>query len=266
MKTKNLNVIWWTAIINPEHNKKYGNYDYFQYSKKTWEYWCKKNNVLFVPFENPVERDLIRFRPNWQKALFVFDELDRRGVKYDQIALVDSSFMCKWNTPNFFDLTGHRFTAWHDKDNMKWIYDSIQGYKNFFNEFELDQSKYVNSGFIIFNREHRKFFKSFKQMYYDNIDTLIDLQDNIVKKGTEQTPLNYWLQMKDIDVNRDLSIGFKLTHMHRKELFSHNWQLGEDKTPFFIKYGYNWSFNGIPKDQRSNLMKQTWDLIKHNYE
>jgi hypothetical protein len=49
------------------------------------------------------------------------------------------------------------------------------------------------------------------------------------------------------------------------EMFSHNWQLDEDKTPFFIKYGYDWIFNGIPKDERTSLMKQTWDFVKHNY-
>ena len=36
------NVIWWVGIVNPEHKEKYGGYDYFEYSKKTWEYWSKK--------------------------------------------------------------------------------------------------------------------------------------------------------------------------------------------------------------------------------
>ena len=94
----------------------------------------------------------------------------------------------------------------------------------------------------------------------------MELQDKTVIKGTEQTPFNYWLQVNEIDVNIDLPIPFKLTHMHRKELFSYNWQLDEDKTPFFIKYGYNWCFNGIPKDQRTQVMKQTWELVKHNYD
>ena len=87
------NIVWWPAIKNSDHNEKYGGYDYFKYSRKTWEYWCKKNNCLFIPFEIPVEKDLNKFRVNWQKAIFVFDELDRMGVEYDQIALVDSSFM-----------------------------------------------------------------------------------------------------------------------------------------------------------------------------
>ena len=48
-------------------------------------------------------------------------------------------------------------------------------------------------------------------------------------------------------------------------MLSHNWQLNEDKTPFFIKYANNWMFNGIPKDQRTSLMSQTWELVKDNY-
>jgi len=86
-----------------------------------------------------------------------------------------------------------------------------------------------------------------------------------VKKGNEQTPMNYWLQTNNVDINLDLPLPYKITHLQRKELFSYNWQLEEDRTPFFIKYGYNYSFNGIPKDQRTNIMKQTWDVIKKNY-
>jgi len=36
--------------------------------------------------------------------------------------------------------------------------------------------------------------------------------------------------------------------------------------PFFMKYGYNWIFNGIPKDQRTSLIKQIWDMIHHYYD
>ena len=265
------NVVWWPAIINSEHKDKYGGYDYFEYSKKTWEYWCERNDCIFVPFTEPVEKDLFRFRPNWQKAIFVFDELERMGIEYDQICLVDSSFMIRWDTPNFFDMTDRKFTACRDMDNMRWIYESIQGYQDLFQEafdsphFKLDQSKYVNSGFMIFNEEHKDLFTSFKKFYYDYIDILIDLQDNKVKKGTEQTPMNYWLQINNVDVNLDLPLPFKLTHLQRKELFSHNWQLNEDQTPFFVKYGYNYSFNGIPKEHRTDIMKQTWDFIKDKY-
>mgnify|MGYP003988501745 FL=1 len=259
------NVVWWPAVVNENHIDKYGGYDYFQYSKKTWKYWCERNGCEFVEFTKPVEKDLNRYRINWQKILFVFDELEERNIEYDQICLVDSSFMIRWDTPNFFEMTNRKFTACRDMDNMRWIYDSIQGYKDIFNGFKLDQSKYVNSGFMIFNESHKEFLTDFKRFYINNIDEFIRLQDRIVKKGNEQTPMNYWLQTNNVDLNIDLPLPFKLTHLQRKELFNYNWQLDEDKTPFFIKYGYNYSFNGIPKDQRTNIMKQTWDFIEKNY-
>ena len=260
------NVVWWIGVKNEDLADKYGGFEYFEHSRKTWESWCKKNDVLFVPFEEPVEEDLFKFRVNWQKAIFVFDEMDRRGIDYNQIALVDSSAMIKWDAPNFFEMTDNRFTAWVDNDNLKWIYESIQGYKPYFDNFELDISKYISSGFMIFNESHREFFESFKQLYLDKKDMFIEAQDKTVKKSTEQTAINYWLQINDIDVNLDLPLAFKLTHLHRKEMFSYNWQLNEDQTPFFLKYGYVWFFNGIPKNDRTNLMKQVWDAIGGQYE
>ena len=160
------NVIWWPAVKNKDHNDKYGNFDYFEYSRKTWEFWCEKNDVLFVPFEEPVEQNLHDYRINWQKAIFVFDELDRLGIEYDQISLMDSSTMIKWDAPNFFELTDRKFTAWRDMDNLKWIYDSIQGYKKFFNDYSLDITKYFSSGLLVFNENHKELFNSFKDFYY----------------------------------------------------------------------------------------------------
>lgn len=259
------NVIFWVGIKNESHADKYGNFEYFEYSKATWKHFCKRYDCEFIEFDEPIQSDLRDYRVNWQKAIHVFDFLDKKGIDYDQIALVDSTCMYKWDAPNFFNLTDHKFTAWRDTDNLNWVYQSVQGYKEFFN-FELDITKYINSGFIIFNSSHRSFFESFKELYENNKNFFIEAQEVIVKKGTEQTPLNYWLQMKNIDVNLMLPIAFKLTHMHRKELFSYNWQLNEDKMPFFIKYGYNWIFNGIPKDQRSDVMKQVWNMISLFYE
>ena len=51
-----------------------------------------------------------------------------------------------------------------------------------------------------------RFFKSFKQLYYDNVGEFCELQDKTVKKGTEQTPLNYWLQMNDVEVSNDVEV------------------------------------------------------------
>ena len=259
------NVIWWPAVKNKDHSDKYGNFDYFEYSRKTWEFWCKKNDVLFVPFEKPVEQDLHEYRINWQKAIFVFDELERRGIEYDQIALVDSTVMVKWDCPNFFELTDRKFTVTRDIDNMSWTRDSILGYKDFFGGFELDSTKYFRSGFMIFNEIHRDLFQDLKNFYIENKTDFIKLQDEVVRKGNDQTPINYWVQKNNVELKFLSHALWMCSHLHRKEMLSHNWQLDEDKTPFFIKYANNWMFNGIPKDQRTSLMSQTWELVKDNY-
>jgi hypothetical protein len=162
-------------------------------------------------------------------------------------------------------------TAWLDKDNWGWIYQSVVGYKEFFKQFNHDLSdkylvnNYINAGAVIINKNHKEFFKSLKEFYYEHKDKLISLQDREVIKGTDQTPFNYWLQINDVEINTSLPFMYNLTHMHRKNMLIYNWQLDEDKTPYFIKYGYVWKYNGIPKNERTNLMKQTWDIVKDYY-
>jgi len=257
------NVVWWAGVKTSEFNDKYGGHDWIEISKKSWQYWCKQNDVEFVAFEEPIEKDVRRFRINWQKSIFVFDELERRNIDYDQICLVDASSIIKWDAPNFFNLTDHQFCAVKETDNMNWMLASIKGYEPFFG-YKLDPIKYFSSGFLVFNKLHRELFMSFKQLYYDNVDTFVKLQDEIVRKGTEQTPLNYLAQIQGVDV-KFLSPAWKLTHINRKEMFQHNWQLQEDARPFFEKYGYIWFFTGINKENRSHIMSQAWERYKTFY-
>ncbi len=258
------NVIFWVGVKNQTYSEKYGGWEWMDISRKTWEYWCEKHDVIFFPFEEPIDDDLVRYRINWQKSIYCFDLLDEAGIDYDQIFLVDASCMAKWDMPNVFELTDHKFTAWRETDNLNWVYDSVKGYEDFFS-YQLDIQKYFSSGVIIFNKSHKDIFLEFKDLYLNNVDKFVELQDKIVHKGTEQTPLNYWLQKNEVEMNLDLPFTYKLTHIHRKEMFGNNWQLKEDDTPYFIKYGKNWVFNGINKNQRTNTMKQVWDLVKHNY-
>ncbi len=259
------NVIFWVGVKNQTYSEKYGGWEWMDISRKTWEYWCKKHDVIFFPMEKPINDDLINYRINWQKSIYCFDLLDEAGIDYDQIFLVDATCMVKWDMPNIFELTDHKFTAWREKDNLRWVYDSIKGYEDFFC-YDLNKYDYFSSGVIIFNKSHKDIFLEFKDLYLNNVDEFVKLQDKIVRKGTEQTPLNYWVQKNSVELNLELPFSYKLTHMHRKEMFHHNWQLKEDTTPFFIKYGKNWVFNGIPKNQRTEVMGQVWNLIGHNYD
>ena len=129
------NVVFWVGVKNEKYSEKYGGWDWMDITRKSWEYWCKKHDVIFFPMEKPIEEDLTRFRINWQKAIYCFDILDDAGIDYDQIYLVDGMNIIKWDTPNVFQLTNHKFTAWRDTDNLGWTYKSIIGYKDFFNGY-----------------------------------------------------------------------------------------------------------------------------------
>ena len=259
------NVVFWVGVKNQHYSEKYGGWEWMDISRKTWEYWCKKHDVIFFPFEKPIDDDLVNYRINWQKSIYCFDLLDEAGIDYDQIFLVDATCMVKWDMPNIFELTDNKFTAWRETDNLNWVYDSVRGYEEFFS-YKLNKHNYFSSGVIIFNKSHKDMFLDFKDLYLNNTEEFVELQDKIVRKGTEQTPLNYWVQKNNVELNLDLPFSYKLTHMHRKDMFKPNWQLNEDSTPFFIKYGYNWVFNGIPKNQRTEVMSQTWGFVKDNYD
>ncbi len=259
------NVVFWIGVKNETYAEKYGGWDWLDISRKTWEFWCKKHDCIFYAYETPKEKDLTKYRVTWQRWFDVFDELDKAKIKYDQIYLVDGMNIVRWDAPNVFEETDHKFVGWRDIDNLNWIQKSKEGYKKFFDNFELDLTKYVSAGLVIFNNSHRKVFESLKKLYYDNVDAFIELQDKTVRKGTDQTPLNYWLQKNKVDIKTDLSLSWKFTHMHRKELYFHNWQLKEDFRPFFMKYGYVWNFSGFEKNKRTELMSKIWNDVKHNY-
>jgi len=259
------NVVFWTGVQKERFSEKYGGFEWMEMSKKTWEFWCAKNDCIFFHYDSPTHDDFFEYRITWQRWFDVFDKLEQSNIEYDKILMVDACTMIKWDTPNIFDLVDDRMVGWRDMDNMKWIFESINGYNEFFNKFSFDLAQYINAGFVIINKKHKSIFSKFKEFYETNKDKLISLQDEIVKKGTDQTPFNYWLQINNVDVNFNLPISFRLSHIHRKDMLGYNWQIDEDETPFFLKYSYVWQFNGFPKNERTNLMGQVWKLIKHNY-
>ncbi|OUU63072.1 MAG: hypothetical protein CBC24_09500 [Candidatus Pelagibacter sp. TMED64] len=261
------NIIFLIAVRNKDFEKKYGGFGWFEYAIKSWTYWCERNNAELVIYETPNNPNIKEHRITWQRWFDMFNILDKTGIDYDKVFMNDANSIVHWNCPDFFKLIegDDRIAGFRDTDNLNWIYESVSGYEDLFKDFKFDITKYVNSN-IIFNKTHKKFFKEFENFYYDNYDELVMLQDKVVKKGTDQTPLNYFIQMKNMDVNTSIPWIYNVTHPHRKNIFSYNWQLNEDKTPFFIKHGYHWKFSGMAKDQRTNLMKQTWDIIGHNYK
>jgi len=260
------NVVFWCGVNNPEHADKYDSFKWFEYSKQSWKYWCENNDVVFFEYTTPSLPDLMAHRVTWQRWFDVFNQLEAAGIDYNKIYMIDANSIIKWDTPNFFDLcTDDRLVAWRDSDNLNWIYECVKGWDEYFQFNKFNISRYINAGCLIINETHKPLIEKLKSIYFDDHQTLMKYQ-HTVKKGSDQGPLNFLIQMNGVEVNMDLPLPFKLTHLHRKDLFQHNWQLNIDKTPFFIKYGYIWIFNGFAKDQRTNLMSQAWNLIKNQYD
>ena len=44
------NVIYWVGVKNNLYSEKYGNFEYFEYSKRTWKHFCDRYNCEFVEF------------------------------------------------------------------------------------------------------------------------------------------------------------------------------------------------------------------------
>lgn len=266
--------ILWTGVKDSNKaaiNKwRYGNYEWMDYSRKTWKYYADKINADFISFETSFNSDTLNERINWQRWLHI-DKLV--SDKYDKILSTDASIMVKWNCPDLFEIADNKFSALLANENLRWTYESAMGYKKLFNNFDFDIKKYIASGFIIFNKEHMSFWRNLKEFYYENKKEIIRLEDEIVKRGRDQPVINYLLQINNIEVNY-LPFIYGVNHMYRYELFTNNWQMTqlepnneEWKIPHFIKHFYVWIFSGFPDrgDTRTNLMSDTWQIIKNNY-
>lgn len=247
----NKNLIYIVAI---DHNtSKIKSSSYSEYCINTWKYWCNKHNVDLVVC---TEHDTRFGRPIWNKELIY-----ERGKDYEKIGVVDLDTMIHWDAPNIFEMFDDEFCAVRDIANLKWVYDSVKNYGKFF-EHNIDFQKYVNAGVLFFHNKHLHVFEQVLDFYLSN---QTELDNWTLGGGKEQTILNYFLQLNNTP-QKLLDQEWNLLAMHRNGMFQYNWQLNEDKTPFFLKYGYVWHFTGFGPEQRENLMKQTWEIIKHNYE
>lgn len=258
------NVVFWVGVKSqdPLLQKKHGGFKYLDISKESWEYWCKKNDVIFYEYNNPLMKD---HKATWTRWMDVFDFLEKDGISFNKILVVDGSTIIRWDCPNFFDQCPNgKLTAFRSLENLNWVYQSIEGYKYFFFGHKLDISKYIDCGFQVFDVSHKPFLQMLKE-YYLAYHPLIMHLEKTVKKGTDQTVYNYLLSIEEVEINYDLHPSFNMNHLSRFDWFDYNWQLKKDNRSFFIKYGNIWKFSGFDRSLRFEIMNSVWDTIKNNY-
>jgi hypothetical protein len=229
---------------------------YSDYCIKTWQHYCNRHNIDLVVCREHDER---LGRPIWNKELIY-----KVGEDYDKIGIVDSDTMVKWNAPNVFNLYTDEMCGVVDTGDFRWLLKSLDNYGNeFFKDWKQPElEEYFNAGVLFFTNKHLDVFKQVFDFYLENQEEL----DNWNKGGgREQTILNYHIKKNGVK-KKELLNEWNLFGIHKKDMFKNNWQLNIDQTPYFIKYAYVWHFTGFGADHRERLMKQTWEMIKHNYE
>ena len=224
--------------------------DYKEWCFKSWKLWCKKNNVELFVLDQEL-RDRTMMKPTWQRW-HVFDVLEANEVDYNQIALVDVDTMIHPEAPNFFDETNGEFSGVNDDLMVEWVHNSIVGYQDMFPNVNFDWITYFNCGFIVVNKKHKKLCKSITDFYYSNESELRNRQHKTLRKGSDQTPVNYLVRKG----------GYKITHLSKKWNFTHMHQRGVLHEALFLDCAWIYHFNGFEKTMRNDLMRKTWDEMK----
>jgi|TARA_R110000824_G_scaffold353026_1_gene540187 hypothetical protein len=229
----------------------------YEYSIKSWNYWCKKNDVELFLMEEPVT-DMNDMHIIWQRY-FLFDMLDHNEIEYNQILMVDADTIIHPDCPNFFNETDDKYCLIHDDGSYDWILRGMEHYEKYvFNDEWFDFWEYGNSGFQIVNKKHRPFFDKMREFYFEHKDIIQQIQSNW-GIGTDQTPLNFMLRKHDIDINL-MSYKYNMTCMPKKEI------LGDDH--LYTKLGWIYHFNGIP-DKNVNvplLMEKSYNYLYGNLD
>ena len=229
----------------------------YQYSIKSWEKWCEKNDCeLFVLTDLLLPKEQMNIC--WQRY-YLFDILDANDIKYDQILSVDADTIVHPDCPNFFEMTDRKMCGVHNEGSYDWIIRSIENYgKYFFNGHNMDFTKYIDCGFVIINDTHRDFFKQVIDFYNENAELLRQVEKEW-HGGTDQTPVNFLIEDKGVDF-KWLPYEYNMCDMFRKEL------LNDEMT--FTKWGWIYQYNSIPNNKEDRLtlhwMKKTYEHLYEN--
>ena len=128
-------------------------------------------------------------------------------------------------------------------------------HKHMFNDKPLSFNfwEYINCGFMIFNKNHKKFLKEFLDFYHNNKEHIVKLQETYYV-GTDQPVFNHFLREKNIEYKL-LPYEFNMCDLPRKEI------LDNDLT--MTKTGWIYHFNAIPQQfgKPEQWMEKTYNHL-----
>jgi hypothetical protein len=146
------------------------------------------------------------------------------GIEYDQICLVDADTIVHPECPDFFKLTDHKFCAVHNDGDYDWVARSVENYEYEYYGNDLclppDLWNYVNTGFMVTNKNYRKVHTDLLDLYFANKDKIQKMQ-RTYGVGTDQPLLNMYFRHNPTDI-KILPYLFNMQDMERKNiLYNH---------------------------------------------
>lgn len=237
----------YTTAVNTE-GRATKDIDIFGITRKSWEHYCKHHNIDFYVIDQSLYPNT---SPHWFRY-WIFD----LKPDYDRYLYIDTDIMVRWDAPNIFEeYESGKIYAVRDNSGLSWIYEGIKAYQSMFPDTVLDWERYFNSGVLLFDHAHKNIIDSFKQLYIDNQDIILEYREKY-RKGFDQTIFNYYLCWAEQSVDL-ISERWNLFHMTRKEVL-HN--------GYFIDLAYFWHFNGLDRGMQPTILKNIWNQIKDRYE
>lgn len=242
------NVVFMTAIYNPDRPDRSTTYDL---SIDSWKRWCAKNGCELFVLNQPLF-ELEMMSPIFYRH-YCFDLL--ADVNYDQICTVDCDTIVHPDCPNFFDLTEYRFTGVHNDGDYDWIIRSIENYQyEFATDFAkpFDIWKYINSGFMITNSSFKFVHDRLIDFYWSNADKVRSVQKKY-GTGTDQPLINLVTNELGVDINI-LPYQFNMQDLNRKNIL-HNM--------LFTKISGIYHFNAIDggPNEVNKWMNKTYEYF-----
>ena len=243
------NIIFLINIIHDNRSKNQG----YEWSIKSWRKYAEKyGHEVFILDQKLF--DVEYMKPQWFK-MYILDLLESNDIDFEQVLYVDADTIVHPNAPNIFDITDNKFCAVRNYGDMDWVIRSLENYSKYiFEGFTFPFYKYFNSGVMIFNKKHKKFFKSIQNFYNANKESIIKMQ-NTFGVGNDQPVLNYF-------VNRDIPNDYKvlpyewnMQDMTRLEVLTEDY--------LHTKYGYISHYNAGVKPTPGYWLEKTY---RHLYE
>lgn len=228
---------------------------YQEYSLRTWQHYAKRHGHRLILWTKSI-RPTREMRPTWQRW-HVYDVLEGSNVEYNQVALVDLDTMVHWNAPDIFKASKNRYSAVRDILNPAWNVESIEGYQEMFPGQTLEWDDYTNNGVVVLPADTGKAFcKEVLDFYYANQEELNYKEAISLRRGSDQTPVNYLAFNYFEEGIHHISSKFNMMHLPSTDVLQQD---------MYIKHGYVWHFNGLLPHERIKYMEYTWNKISKHY-